>query len=831
MKGNRMARRMRLFALGAFFVTLFAAAVFADAGDSGVSEAVAVRTCWKDGAAAYRIPALVKSNAGTLIAVYDIRHNNVNDLPEDIDVGVSRSLDDGATWEPMITAIDFHGDDEKLEGVGDPSILVDKKTGRIWIAALWAHNGKSIAQSKPGLLDGESGRLVLSYSDDDGKTWSKPRDITPQFAKECDWQILFQGPGNGITLRDGTLVFPAQFWDKDHVCHSTVITSADSGETWQVGSGAKEQTSEAAVVELADGKLMLNMRSENRRKFRTVAVSSDLGRTWEEHERTSNRRLAEPVCQASLLRVASKIDGADADVLAFCNPNSLFDRRDMTLKLSFDDGETWTHEILLDPTPCWGYSSMTMLDAETIGVLYETNGGLSFRTVKWRNVPEKQPRPAEELYTTIERYLNEIASAEKIAALLPPADASLEEKLAALEAMQQFDNGELFKRILAARAFGADRNGSLAIQLWADLSFRRPLFVAQRDFIGSLDFDAFEPETRSRALTTAVEVLATDALNLLYSEISIPWWRANRVAPEDQAWWLRWFGRFMPSEYTDAALASDQATVALMQKLSAMLSARRDLVSDQTAKSDANVCFEFLKFEIQLLNKWKGSADELCPLADRLYSMMENDLDNARWYPGEIWSLFDGKSRPEIEQTGWLAVYEEFLARMEKSHKPEITAAAEQARGSLRFYNLPGNEMKLEGVFTNGKRFDPEEYRGKIIYVDFFTLGCGWCIAEFPKMAEIQAKYKDRGFEIIGYCAHQGESWIASIDQFAVKRNLPWPTISSPKSLKAGLTDIYDYYNISSVPTTVLIGRDGKVISTDDLRGGKLEQMLEERTK
>lgn len=366
------------------------------AADASVSEPVAVRTAGDDGVAIYRIPGLVKTVAGTLVAVFDLRHDNANDLPENIDVGSSRSTDGGKTWSPSSVVFDFHGESEKLEGVGDPSILVDSKNGRIWCAALWAHNGKSIGQSEMGLIDGRSGRLVLAYSDDDGKTWSEPRDITPQFSEAGkEWKILFQGPGAGMTMNDGTLVFPAQFWDKNGVCHSTLITSADRGETWNVGTGAREKTSEAQVVELPDGKLMLNMRSEKQDKFRAVAVTGDFGQTWDEVAECQ-KNLPEPVCQASLIRVASKLSGDDADVLAFCNPKNSFERRDMTVQLSFDNGKTWSHSILIDAKPCWGYSSMAMVDAETIGVLYETNGGLLFRTVKWREIPKNAPLPADE---------------------------------------------------------------------------------------------------------------------------------------------------------------------------------------------------------------------------------------------------------------------------------------------------------------------------------------------------------------------------------------------------------------------------------------------------
>ena len=122
---------------------------------------VLIRDSGWDGVNTYRIPALARTNAGTLIAAYDARRLNASDLPGNIDVACSRSFDGGKTWKPMQAAIDIKGEDEAKEGVGDPSILVDPQTGRIWIAALWAHNGKSLWQSEPGLKPETSGQLIL----------------------------------------------------------------------------------------------------------------------------------------------------------------------------------------------------------------------------------------------------------------------------------------------------------------------------------------------------------------------------------------------------------------------------------------------------------------------------------------------------------------------------------------------------------------------------------------------------------------------------------------------------------------------------------------------
>lgn len=176
-----------------------------------------VRAAGQDGADTYRIPGLVTTNEGTLIAVYDIRYNNSKDLQEDIDIGMSRSTDGGRTWEPMKVIMDmgeYGGLPQNLNGIGDPCILYDHTTGTLWVAALWmsgsAPDKMLWRASQPGMTPQETGQFILVKSTDDGLTWSEPVNITSQI-KDSAWQLLLQGPGRGITLDDGTLVFPAQF--------------------------------------------------------------------------------------------------------------------------------------------------------------------------------------------------------------------------------------------------------------------------------------------------------------------------------------------------------------------------------------------------------------------------------------------------------------------------------------------------------------------------------------------------------------------------------------------------------------------------------------------
>lgn len=361
---------------------------FMESGWSDHHLGLNVRQSGDDGVHSYRIPGLATTNDGTLLAIYDVRYDSSFDLQADIDIGVSRSTDGGRSWEKMRIVMDmgeWAGLPEAQNGVGDPAILVDRNTGEIFIVALWTAgigNDRAWLNVGQGMTPYETGQLMMVSSSDDGRTWSEPRNITPM-VKQPDWYITLQGPGNGITMEDGTLVFAFQHVDAQRVPWSGIIYSKDHGKTWETHPVCPvRETTESQVVEIEPGTLMLNMRN-NLRTGRMVYTTDDMGGTWKVHE--SSGKLEEPVCMASLIMVKAEDNVLGQDILLFSNPATTKGRFNMTIKASMDYGRTWLENdsILLDEEHGWGYSCLSMIDRETVGILYESSTGhMTFQAVK-----------------------------------------------------------------------------------------------------------------------------------------------------------------------------------------------------------------------------------------------------------------------------------------------------------------------------------------------------------------------------------------------------------------------------------------------------------------
>ncbi len=377
---------------------------------------VAVRQQGQDGVHTSRIPGLATSKKGTLLAIYDARYESARDLQGDIDIALNRSTDGGQTWQPMQIVLDqkeWGGLPEKYNGVSDACILVDENSDDIYVAGLWMHGvldretGKWVKGltkdstrwihqwqakgSQPGFDVKETSQFLITKSSDDGLTWSEPMNITK--SKKREWWLFAPAPGHGITLKDGTLVFPTQGRDKEGKPFSNITWSKDSGKSWTTSEPAYHNTTECMVAELSDGSVMLNMRDNRNRgnaenNGRRICTTSDLGKTWTEHP-TSRKALIEPTCMASIHRHDYTENGEKKRVLLFVNPSSISKRDHITLKVSYDDGNTWPEDrwILLDEYSGRGYSCITSVNDSTIGILYESSqADLVFQQVKLEEI-------------------------------------------------------------------------------------------------------------------------------------------------------------------------------------------------------------------------------------------------------------------------------------------------------------------------------------------------------------------------------------------------------------------------------------------------------------
>jgi sialidase-1 len=340
---------------------------------------VALRKHMDDGVHTYRIPAIATTPRGTLLCVYDMRWRKSRDLQEDIDIGLIRSTDGGQTWEPQRVIMDmgeWGGLPQEENGVSDPGILVDEKTGEIFVTAVWMwgkpgkHQGRDDG-SEPGFEIGKTAQFLMVRSKDDGLTWTEPENLTRKF-KKPEWWLFAPAPNRGITLSDGTLVMPTQGRDETGYPFGNITYSRDHGATWTVSNPAFSGGNETLAVELRDGSIMLNMRNDKPEPYRAVYVTGDMGRTWTPHD-TNRKALIEPNCNASLFRFDYEEEGTSKRILLFANPNAADGRHHHTIKVSFDDGMTWPedYQILLDEGRGRGYPGITRVDDRHVGIVYE----------------------------------------------------------------------------------------------------------------------------------------------------------------------------------------------------------------------------------------------------------------------------------------------------------------------------------------------------------------------------------------------------------------------------------------------------------------------------
>ena len=324
----------------------------------------------------YRIPALAVTTGGTVLAFCEGRKMGGGDSG-DIDLLLKRSQDGGKTWSGQQTIWDDAGNT-----CGNPCAVVDRDTGAVWLLTTW-NRGDDREPQIIAKKSRDTRRVFVTCSTDDGQTWTRPREITPD-VKEKDWTWYATGPGSGIQIEGGPhrgrLVIPCDHIEADTKHYYSHVTySDDHGKTWKLGgSTPMHQVNECEVVELAGGKLMLNMRNYDRsKKNRQSAVSEDGGLTWKDQR--FDDALIEPICQAAVERYRWP-DQAHPGVILFSNPASREGRVNMTVRASFDDGRTWPAFRVLHAGPS-AYSDLAVLADGRIACFYEAGESRAYQTI------------------------------------------------------------------------------------------------------------------------------------------------------------------------------------------------------------------------------------------------------------------------------------------------------------------------------------------------------------------------------------------------------------------------------------------------------------------
>ncbi len=350
----------------------------------------------KGGYALYRIPGVVVTKRGSVLAYCEARRTGKSDW-DAIDIMLRRSVDGGKSWSAAQNIAEVPGPKSK-----NP-VLVNYKLAKPDDVT---YNNPVAIPDRDGavhfLFCLEYMRCFYMRSEDDGVSWTRPGEITAAFEKfrtAWNWKVIATGPNHGIQLKNGRLIVPV--WlssgtgggNGHRPSVTATIFSDDSGKTWHAGDIAVPNTgewvnpNETVVVELADGRVMLNVRSEAKANRRLIVTSKDGATGWSKPR--FDDALLEPICMASIARVSEK-PASDRNRIVFANPHNLSradgkeaagksrDRKNLSIKLTYDEGETWPVNKVLEPGPS-AYSDLAMAADGTVLCFYESGSGTNAR--------------------------------------------------------------------------------------------------------------------------------------------------------------------------------------------------------------------------------------------------------------------------------------------------------------------------------------------------------------------------------------------------------------------------------------------------------------------
>jgi sialidase-1 len=331
-----------------------------------------------DGYNTFRIPAIITTRSGVLLAFAEGRKNSSSDTG-DIDLVMKRSADNGKTWSELRILWD-----DELNVCGNPAPVLDRTTGKIFLLSTW-NLGSDREPDIIKQLSKDTRRVFVLESVDEGLNWSEPKEITAD-VKKPDWTWYATGPCHGLQISTGPyrnrLVIPC-----DHIeagtakYYSHIIYSDDQGKTWKLGGTTpQDQVNECTVAELKGGRLMLNMRNYDRtQKARKISLSNDGGNTL--NDIYPDTTLIEPICQAGMLNWSKP----SKERLLFLNPAHETRRVNMTLRLSNDGGTSWPYFKVLHPGPS-AYSDLAKTRNGKIACLYEAGEKSPYEGIVFRIV-------------------------------------------------------------------------------------------------------------------------------------------------------------------------------------------------------------------------------------------------------------------------------------------------------------------------------------------------------------------------------------------------------------------------------------------------------------
>ncbi|MFF4563613.1 exo-alpha-sialidase [Streptomyces sp. NPDC001435] len=341
----------------------------------------------KEGYASYRIPAVVATASGTLLAFCEGRVGSAKDHGQ-IDIVLKRSTDGGHTWSPLKVAAS-NGDD--LAGNPAPVALDTGRILLVHVRAAAAASEDSILRGRVKAADGR--RVWVQHSDDDGVSWSEPKEITKS-VKKAGWRWYATCPGHAIQLRSGRVLVPGNhtappagtdLGNEPRYNSGHCLLSDDRGETWFLGyvdenTDGYVNVNETTAAELPDGRVYFNTRNDSPSPGnRADAHSKDGGKTLVKPFRPQ-AGLTGPVCEASVLQLR------DPDLLLYSGPADPTDRALMTVRASTDGGTTWRPVHTVDGLPA-AYSDLVRVDRDTVGLLYETGDFGPYETITFRRLP------------------------------------------------------------------------------------------------------------------------------------------------------------------------------------------------------------------------------------------------------------------------------------------------------------------------------------------------------------------------------------------------------------------------------------------------------------